>query len=278
MALVTVDGIDIYYERTGAGRPVLFISGTGGDLRHRPAVLDGPLGAGGFDVVAYDQRGLGRSAKPKGPYSMAAYADDAAGLAAAVGWSACAVIGVSFGGMVAQELVVRHPGLVERLVLCCTSPGGAGGSSYPLHELQEMAPDVRERRMIALSDTRYDESWQAAHPKEMGAMLSMGRARAVVGAGEPGREEGAALQLAARATHDVWDGLPAVAAPTLVCAGRYDGIAPVANSEAIAGRIPGAELAVFEGGHLFLLQDRAAWPRILDFLVDPGDDRPGPAS
>ena len=77
---------------------------------------------------------------------------------------------------------------------------------------------------------------------------------------------GAALQLEARRHHDTWDRLGTIGCPTLVCGGRYDGIAPPANSERLASRIPGAELALFEGGHGFLWQDPAAFPRILGFL------------
>ena len=70
----------------------------------------------------------------------------------------------------------------------------------------------------------------------------------------------------------MWDRLGEVTAPTLVAAGRYDGIAPPANSEAIASRIPGAQLEVFEGGHAFLAQDRRSLPRVIGFLAAGGDD------
>jgi 3-oxoadipate enol-lactonase len=77
---------------------------------------------------------------------------------------------------------------------------------------------------------------------------------------------GSQRQLEARKGHDTWDRLGAITAPTLVAAGRYDGIAPVANSEALVSRIPKAALQIFEGGHLFLLQDRSSWPAIIGFL------------
>jgi 3-oxoadipate enol-lactonase len=87
-------------------------------------------------------------------------------------------------------------------------------------------------------------------------------------AGNPDTDaaRGAALQLDARRLHDTFDRLATIACPTLVCGGLFDGIAPPANSERMAQAIPGAELALFEGGHGFLWQDPAAFPRVLGFL------------
>ena len=139
MPTAQVGGIDLHYELARQGPRLLFIGGTGGDLRHRPNVFDGPL-ASSFEVLAYDQRGLGRSGKPTPPYSMAEYGEDAARLLDAVGWETARVVGVSFGGMVAQEVALRHPERVERLVLACTSSGGAGGASAPLLEYADLPP------------------------------------------------------------------------------------------------------------------------------------------
>jgi 3-oxoadipate enol-lactonase len=111
-----------------------------------------------------------------------------------------------------------------------------------------------------------DAAWQQANPERVERILAQQRAQAAIGAGEPGRAEGAARQLEARRHHDVWDRLPSLRIPTLVCAGRHDGIAPPENAEALAARIPGAELRWFDGGHLFLLQDRSAWPAIVAWL------------
>jgi len=81
---------------------------------------------------------------------------------------------------------------------------------------------------------------------------------------------GRRAQLAARWGHDVWDRLGAIACPTLVAGGRYDPIAPMANSAAIASRIAGAELRAYDGGHAFFVQDRAALPDIISFLTAEG--------
>ena len=255
--------VRLHWERGGdpRGSRVLFINGTGGDLRAEPSVFTWPI-ADGFDLLAYDQRGLGRSDKPDVDYTMADYARDAVDLLDEVGWDRCAVLGISFGGMVAQELALVAPDRVERLVLCCTSSGGGGGASFPLQELEGLDADERAARALQLSDESFDAEWQAAHPQ----IVELYRSRTQHGADDPDKAMGARRQLEARAGHDTYDRLPALTMPTLVCAGRRDGIAPLSNSEALAAQIPGAELEVYEGGHLFLMQDAAAWPRITAFL------------
>src|SRR3954452_22245036 len=116
-----LNGIEIYYERSGAGDPLLFINGSGGTLAGSAALIG--MYAQHFDVVAHDQRGLGRTTIPDGPYTIAEYAADAAALAQAVGWDRDGVFGTSFGGMVAQEMAVTYPERIERLALVCTSSG-----------------------------------------------------------------------------------------------------------------------------------------------------------
>ena len=273
----------IYHERAGAGPPLLFISGTGGDLRAKPNVFDSTLPQH-FDLLAYDQRGLGRTERPPGPYTMRDYADDAAALLDALGWDRCRVLGVSFGGMVAQEFALRHPDRVERLVLACTSSGGEGGASYPLHELQDLPVEERARRMIALNDSRFT-ALKRDNPDRYARILQMTIDAMAApdawpdeapGDNNVSRDEGARLQLEARRHHDTWSRLPEIRVPVYVCAGRYDLIAPPSNSEAIAARIQGgriqggrvadARLELFEGGHLFLIQDKRAYPAIVDFV------------
>lgn len=97
MPFIAVRDLQMYYETRGVGPRLLFISGTGGDLRRSPNAFESPLSTH-FEVLVYDQRGLGRTDKPDVPYTMADYADDANALLDAVGWDRCMVMGVSFEG------------------------------------------------------------------------------------------------------------------------------------------------------------------------------------
>jgi 3-oxoadipate enol-lactonase len=265
MPFAQANGVRLYYELAGSGERLLFISGTGADLRRQPRLTDGPQFAG-FELLQFDQRGLGQSDVPEGPYTMADYGDDAAALLKAVGWEDALVIGVSFGGMVAQELAIRHPDCVRRLVLACTSSGGGGGSSYPLHELADLPPDQAVRRFEIL-DTRWDAAWREANPDTVRMIMDGFQ---LAGGGGEQDAVGPRLQLEARRGHDTSSRLGEIRCPTLVCGGRYDGIAPPANSEFLARSIPGAQLELFDGGHLFFLQDPAAFPAMIGFLHEDG--------
>jgi pimeloyl-ACP methyl ester carboxylesterase len=258
---IVADGLRIYYERRGTGPPLLFVNGSGATLASSGLLID--LFTDRFDVVAHDQRGLGRTAIPPGPYSMAEYAADAVAVLDAVGWSTARVAGVSFGGMVAQELAVAFPDRVARLALICTSPGGTN-RSYPLHEVARLSESERAALRPLLLDTRFTPEWLASHPSDARlAAIMADRGAPSVGEALRGESE----QLMARARHDVTDRLGAITCPTLVASGRYDGIAPVTNGEAIASRIKGSELRVYDGGHAFFVQDGTALPEILEFLA-----------
>jgi 3-oxoadipate enol-lactonase len=265
MPFVSVRDIRMYYEIRGDGPRLLFISGTGGDLRRSPNAFDSPLPKH-FEVLAYDQRGLGRTDRPDTPYTMADYAADADTLLQAVGWDRCLVMGVSFGGMVAQEFAVRYPHRVERLVLACTSSGGAGGASYPLHELTGLSLQEWARKVVELSDTRRDAAWQATHPREFQALVDETLAGLKVVENEPGRAVGAHRQIEAHKGHDTYDRLSTLRMPVFICGGRYDGIAQVSNQRVMQRQIANAQLELFEGGHLFFIQDSRAFERIITFL------------
>jgi 3-oxoadipate enol-lactonase len=265
MPTCDLGSLTVYFEQAGTGERLLVISGTGGDLRNPPRVFDTPL-ASHFEILAYDQRGLGQTSIPEGPYTMADYGEDAGALLAARGWDNCLVMGISFGGMVAQELALRHPDRVRRLVLACTSSGGAGGASIPFDELATLAGDARVQRQIEMMDNRWDAARRSERAAEYQVMVDAMSGHLRLGDQSAEAARGAALQLEARRQHDTWDRLANIACPTLVCGGRFDGIAPPANSERMAHEIPGADLALFDGGHGFLWQDPAAFPRILGFL------------
>jgi 3-oxoadipate enol-lactonase len=255
--------ISINYEMSGSGPRVLFFNGSGATLKSA-ALLISAL-AKTCTVLAHDQRGLGETSIPDGPYTMAQYAQDGAALLDHVGWDTCVVVGISFGGMVAQEFAVSYPQRVEKLVLLCTSAGGDAGSSYPLHELGALPADERAARITTLTDTRFTPEWLATHPDDA-AMVTMRNEQAAV----PKSKEtlkGEMLQLGARIEHDVADRLHLVTAPTFVAAGEFDGIAPKCNSEEIVKRLPHASLSVYQGGHIFTAQDRRAIADIRSFLT-----------
>ena len=267
MPKIQVGDIQVYYEIRGTGPRLLFLNGSGGDLRSKPNIFDSPLAAQ-FEILAHDQRGLGQTERPDIPYTMADYATDADGLLEAIGWDHCNVLGISFGGMVAQEFALSYPRRVDRLVLACTSSGGTGGGSYPLQELDSLSPEDRARIILALSDTRRDAAWQSANPQKFQELVTMTMAGTTMGADEPGRQIGARRQIEARAAHDTYQRLRNLKMPVFICGGRYDGVAPPSNLEAIHSQVPHAHFELFEGGHLFFIQDARAYERIAAFLKD----------
>jgi 3-oxoadipate enol-lactonase len=260
MPFVKVREIDVYYEYEGQGPDVLLISGTGSDLRNprfpSPAMKK-------YRVLRYDQRGLGQTSKPEGPYSMEGYADDAAALLDALNMGRVPVIGVSFGGMVAQNLAIRHPGCVDSLVLACTSAGGHSAST-DLLALMALPSTERIQKWLTILDKRYVPGVSASR---MPIMALLARALNSGSAIFPNlTSAGLMNQLEARSRHDVCDRLSQIQQRTLIVGGTYDGVSPPANLQLISDRIPRSELQFFEGGHAFLLQDSKAWGAIDDFL------------
>ena len=262
MPTATLNGIDLYYEVSGSGPRLLFLNGSGATLATTGALV-APLTAA-FEVAAFDQRGLGRSALPADPYSVADLASDALALVDHLGWKQFHLVGLSFGGMVAQELAVTNPERVDRLALLCTSSGGAGGSSYALGTLADMDPTERAAVSATVLDTRFTTGWLDEHEGDRALAGVLAQSHAVEKS--EGVRRGEALQYRARGAHDVYERLPLVTCPTLVASGRYDGVAPPANGAAIAAQIPGARLRLFDGGHMFIVQDPTAFPEIIGFL------------
>lgn len=260
MPLIPTARVALYAEEGGEGPRVLFLAGTGGDLRKPPSILRSPL-AQRCRVLAFDARGCGRSEKPDGTPTMADFADDAAALMDALGWARAHVVGYSFGGMVAQHMALRHPGRIERLVLAATSPGGAGGSSFPLQTLVDLPPRERARRALAIHDTRIDPASLETPDAATETRIKQMESYAAAFMDEPGMSDGRTRQLAARAGHDCWDNLHRITHETLVCGGLYDGQAPREAVKNLASRLPHATLRWYPGGHAFMIE-------CPDFLAD----------
>ncbi|MSO38899.1 MAG: alpha/beta fold hydrolase [Ilumatobacteraceae bacterium] len=256
-----VGDCSVYYEVFGRGQRVIFLNGSGSNIEAVRPLMD-ILGKYG-EVAIHDQRGLGKSSVPNGPYTMAQYAQDALALADHLGWETFAVCGMSFGGMVAQELAVTAPQRVERLALLCTSAGGAGGSSYPLHELENLSADQRQEIYPRLLDERFTEEWFESHPNDR-----VYRNVTVRNSDDESRR-GETLQLQARKNHDVWERLHLITCETLVASGKYDGIAASKNGRAITSRIAGAKFEEYEGGHLFIVQDKRVLVDLIEFVFHP---------
>jgi 3-oxoadipate enol-lactonase len=262
VATLTLADIELHYEIVGAGPRLLMFNGSGSSIEAARPLVD--AFAAHFQVLVHDQRGLGRTTVPVHLPTMADYARDAAALLDHVGWPTTRVFGISFGGMVAQEFAVTFPARVTRLALVCTSSGGIGGSSYPLHELAALPPEERTAIALRNLDSRFDPDWLATHALDR-AIAANAVARAAA-ARTAEQRRGEAMQLEARRLHDVWDRLGGIACPTLIACGEFDGVAPPANSEAIHRVVGGSELRRYQGGHLFIYQDAQALPDVIEFL------------
>lgn len=258
--LVNVDGNEFAVATGGSGPRLLFLNGSGSSIEQVEPILE--FLSTRFEVACHDQRGLGRSAHPPDPWSMADYGKDALGVLDALGWQSCEVLALSFGGMVALEIAAIAPQRIERLALWCTSLGGSS-PSYPLHELATLPETERATTMLRLTDRRFSPWWFVGHPSDA-SLVRAGAPRSVL---TERQASGMRRQLEARRSHDVTGRLGDLACDVFVGAGRFDGIAPVANAEAICAEVPHAELHVYQGGHLFFLQDPAAYDDTVRFLL-----------
>jgi len=262
MPFAKINGIDIHYETVGTGPNVLFIHGIGADMKNPMGILNSPL-PDHFTVLAFDPRGLGESGDPEGPYTMADLADDAAALAAVVGWDSCHVFGASWGGMVAQELALRYPSLVDRLVMGVTNWGGAAS---PGNRMLEKLNEMPAAEKLKLSDTRKDEAWAAANPDLVRQAEERFRLAEEARKADSRLIRNFQYQAEAVMKHDAFDRLSDIKAPTLVFGGLYDGSNPPEITRAMAGQIPGARCELVESGHGDWYFDPKVWEMIVDFL------------
>lgn len=262
MPLARVGDINIYHETRGRGEPLLLIMGLGGgaSLWWRQVDFLSPE----YRVISYDSRGVGRTDRPDTPYSMDMMVADAAGLLETLGIARAHVYGVSMGGMVAQELALRHPKLVSSLVLGATTCGGEQAVIPPTEALRElfgiMALPPAEVARVSTSVT-FSAGFMRSHPARVREWLKKG-------ALSPPSAAGFKRQAEAVAGFGTWDRLPRVSAPTLILAGTADQLIPAENSRILASRIPHAELVFFEGaGHGYLWEaEEEANLVVRDFL------------
>jgi 3-oxoadipate enol-lactonase len=240
---VAPSGVRIAWERRGTGGPLLLVHGLGyARWGWEPVVA---ALAEAHEVVLFDNRGIGESDAPPGPYSVADLAEDALAVLDAAGLERAHVLGTSLGGMIALQLVLDHPERVDRLVLACTTPGGAGAAPMPertvrlLGEAQALPAEVALRRFV--ENAFGPDPEPAAIERIMKHRISTAQAPAAWGA-----------QAAAGAGFDVWERLAEIRAQTLVLTGDEDGVVDPKNSDLVATRIRHARLEVFpRAGHLF---------------------------
>ena len=247
-------GVRIAYElhdRAGAGQPwVCLIHGLGyGSWGWEPVV--GPL-AERFRVVTLDNRGIGASDVPPGPYSAAQMASDVVAVLDDAGIERSHVVGTSLGGMIAQELATRHPARVDRLVLVSTTPGGSG--SYPMPEATIRL--IAEMPVLPLEESLRRGVVNALSPGALAEQPTLADQINALRLANPFDLGGWQSQAIGGATYDGGDRWRSIAAPTLLIHGTADTVVDYRNSKLLASGIPNARLLLFEGaGHLLFWEE-----------------------
>jgi 3-oxoadipate enol-lactonase len=266
MPLARVGDVALAYERTGSGAPLLAINGMSGTQLSWGEPFLGALREH-FEVLTYDHRGVGDSTRMEAPFTIADLARDAAGLLDVLELDSVHVLGISMGGMVAQELALAQPERMRTLALGCTYCGGPGSSLASPAVAQRLVESLRsgDRDLalrtgweICISPRFRDDA--ALYDEYVARVLSRPVARAVIMA-----------QMQAIAAHDTSARLSGLGMPTLIVHGTADDLIPVENARVIAGHLPAARLELLDDvGHLFfweeplrsaeLVRDHAAVP------------------
>ncbi|MEA2154667.1 MAG: hypothetical protein QOE11_807 [Solirubrobacteraceae bacterium] len=247
MPTLTIAGTDVYYERRGSGEPLLLIQGLGGNSLHWGENFLGAL-QDGYELVLYDHRGAGRSGVLEGECTIAALAQDAVAVLDALEIDSAHVVGISMGGMVAQELVLSHPGRVRTLTLGCSFPGGPEAKMTDMEVVGMIAEAVLSGDGERAIRVGYDVMIAAEYAEDP-ANYDL---YAKVAEQYPAPIPTLMAQLSAIVAHDTSSRLPDVSVPTLVVHGTADRLLDCTNGELLARLIPGARLELLEGaGHMF---------------------------
>jgi len=263
MSFIENQGTRIYWDEQGRGEPILLIMGLGYAScmwhRVRPAL------AQHYRTLAFDNRGVGLSDVPSGPYSIATMAADAAAVLDAAGVVRAHVFGVSMGGMIAQEFALQFPGRTASLILGCTSSGASSAirAESKVIDILRMRDMTPEQARTAILPYIYDASTPQALIDED---ISLRRNWLP-------SPQGYTAQLQGIRAWEAYSRIAQITAPTLIIHGRSDGLIAAGNAELIARQIPGAKLVLLEhASHLFLTdQPVAALQEIFAFLSSRQD-------
>jgi 3-oxoadipate enol-lactonase len=253
----------LHWERAGSGPPVLLIMGlglSGGAWWRTVPVLSHDLG-----VITFDNRGVGRSKALLHAYTTDAMADDARAVLDAAEVERAHVYGISLGGMVAQQLALRHPERVRSLVLGATHAGGP----HVVRPDGDVIAFLRHRLAMRHEEAawgsvpfNYSERVREEHPERIAEDIAQRLSH-------PFPPQAYRAQMWAGALHDCYERLDRITAPTLVVHGREDRMVPVENARLIAERIPHARLVELERtGHLYPTEEPAVDARIAEFMLD----------
>jgi pimeloyl-ACP methyl ester carboxylesterase len=242
-----VEGIELFHERAGSGEPLLLIQGMSGTHVAWGEPLRSRLEAE-FDCIAFDNRGVGLSGAVNEPFTIAEMAVDAAGLLDALEIESAHVLGISMGGMIAQELALAEPERVRSLTLGCSYCGGPGSQLMDPTDFQglaeAMASGNQDRVFRAMYELNLSPGFRAEESR-YAEFVAMAEAVPV-----PRRT--VELQLQAILGHDTSARLPDLTIPTLVIHGTLDRVLGYPNGPLIASLIPGARLETLEDvGHMF---------------------------
>jgi len=264
MPIVKVNGINMYYEVNGKGIPLVLIMGLRRNLEWWYCQI--PELSQHFRVIAFDNRGAGRSDKPEMEYSIRLFADDAASLMNALEISGAHVLGVSMGGYIAQELALAYPDKVKSLILGCTGAGGKRAVLMSPQRVQKfMANDGLTPAEILRKDMDiyFSDSFIARHPDRVEEFIEISLRYY-----QPA--DAFLRQFAACQKHDTADRVGRLRHPVLLLTGDDDYLVPHQNTLILKELLPGAALHIFPGlRHAFFIEAAAAFNRkVIEFIND----------